>query len=215
MKARGHYRGDVVSARLFRKMGKDFGIMENAKKTTMLESHASLQKLIYSALLLALAYVLPYFTGQIQTIGQMLCPMHLPILLCGFLCGWQWGLVIGFTAPILRSLTNPMPPLYPTAIGMAFELAAYGLIAGIMYRALPKKIGFIYVDLVTAMVAGRLVWGLARLIMAGLDPQSTFGLAAFWSGAITTAIPGIIVQIVLIPAIVYALRRAGLDPNGR
>ena len=152
--------------------------MENAKKTTPLESHAALQKLIYSALLLALAYVLPYFTGQIQTIGQMLCPMHLPVLLCGFLCGWQWGLVIGFTAPILRSLTNPMPPMYPTALGMAFELATYGLIAG-------------------------------------LDPQSTFGLAAFWSGAITTAIPGIIVQIVLIPAIVYALRRAGLDPNGR
>lgn len=185
---------------------------ENVKKHSSAYRSASLRKLVFSALLFALAYVLPYFTGQIQQIGQMLCPMHLPVILCGFLCGWQWGAVVGFTVPIIRSLTNPMPPMYPTALGMAFELAAYGIIAGIMFRALPKKLPFLYVDLLTAMLCGRIVWGTARFFLAGLDP-SKFGLAAFWTGAVADAIPGIIVQIVLIPPIVFALSRANLAPN--
>ena len=90
----------------------------------------SLQNLIYSAVFLALAYVLPFLTGQIPSVGKMLLPMHLPALLCGFVCGWQWGLGVGFLAPLLRSLTLGMPPFFPMAVSMAFELAAYGAIAG-------------------------------------------------------------------------------------
>ena len=82
------------------------------------------------------------------------CPMHIPVLLCGFICGWPWGLLVGLFAPILRSVTLGMPPLFPTAVCMAFELAAYGAVAGILYKTLPKKKCFIYCALLGAMVIG-------------------------------------------------------------
>lgn len=160
-------------------------------------------------MLLAMAYVLPFLTANIPEVGQMLCPMHIPVLLAGFVCGPLWGVIVGVTAPLLRSLIITMPPLYPAAVGMAFELAVYGLMTGILYRVFPKKVPYIYASLFISMIAGRIVWGFARYIMAGIS-GSEFGLAMFWSGAVTTAIPGIIVQIVLIPALVFALNKAKL-----
>ena len=93
----------------------------------------NLFRMILSALFLAVAYVLPFFTGQIPEIGSMLCPMHLPVLLCGFICGWYWGLAVGFIAPLFRSLILGMPVMFPMGICMAFELAAYGAVAGLMH----------------------------------------------------------------------------------
>lgn len=162
-----------------------------------------------SAMFLALAYTLPFLTGQVPQIGSMLCPMHVPVLLCGFVCGAPWGLVVGFAAPLLRSLTLGMPVLFPQAAAMAFELAVYGVVSGIMYRALPKKKISVYLSLIIAMVAGRLVWGLVWLICTGFDP-SKFGFAAFWAGAVTNAIPGIILQVIIIPVAVILLEKAKL-----
>ena len=160
--------------------------------------------MVLAALFLALSYVMPFLTGQIPEIGAALCPLHIPIILCGFICGWPWGLVVGFAAPIFRSLTLGMPPLFPTAICMAFELAAYGAVAGLMHRFLPKKKPYIYCSLITAMIVGRLVWGVAMLICMGIN-GGTFTFAAFIAGAFTNAIPGIIVQIILIPVLVMVL----------
>jgi thiamine transporter ThiT len=87
-----------------------------------MKNREKILKIVFSAMFLALCYVLPFLTGQIPEIGSMLCPMHIPVLLCGFVCGWPWGLVVGITAPLLRSFTLSMPPLFPTAICMAFEL---------------------------------------------------------------------------------------------
>ena len=161
-----------------------------------------LTKLILAAFFLAAAYLLPFLTGQIQTIGQQLCPMHLPVLLCGFICGPLWGLVVGAVAPLLRSLTLGMPPMFPTAVAMAFELAAYGLFAGIFRKIFPKKYPYIYVELILAMIIGRIVWGLARFAMAGFS-LTEFPLSAFIAGAVTGSIPGIIAQIVLVPPLVF------------
>ena len=171
-----------------------------------------IRKLTYAALFLALALVLPFLTGQIPQIGSALSPMHIPVLLCGFLVGWPWGLAVGFIAPLLRSVIFGMPAMFPGAVAMAFELAVYGLVSGILYRLLPKKKWSIYVTLVVAMLAGRVVWGIARLILAGLS-GSSFTWALFLAGAFTNAIPGIILHIVLIPVIVMALERAGLSLN--
>lgn len=163
-----------------------------------------LLKMILAALFLALAYVLPFLTGQIPEIGAMLCPLHIPVLLCGFICGWPWGLAVGFIAPLFRSLTLGMPPLFPTAVCMAFELAAYGAISGVMHRLLPRKKPYIYCSLITAMTVGRLVWGAAMFICMGINGGS-FTFAAFLAGAFTNALPGIILQIVLIPILVMIL----------
>lgn len=175
-----------------------------------------IRKLTYAALCLALALVLPFLTGQIPIIGAMLSPMHIPVLLCGFLCGWQWGLAVGFIAPILRSVLFGMPKLYPNAIAMMFELAVYGAATGFFYRFLPRKPWRIYLSLILAMVLGRIVWGCAQYILLGAQ-GTKFTLQMFAAGAFINAIPGIILHLILIPAVVYALEKAGyiLNPGER
>ena len=173
---------------------------------TFLNSNSKIYKIILTGVFLALAYVMPFLTGQIPEIGAMLCPMHIPVLLCGFFCGGSWGFVIGFIAPLLRSLTLGMPPLFPVAVSMAFELAVYGAISGIMHRILPEKRLYIYCSLIVAMVLGRIVWGLAMLMCMGIS-GGHFTFAAFFAGAITNAVPGIIVQIIFVPLIVSLKKR--------
>lgn len=170
-----------------------------------------LRRLVLSAVLLALGLVLPFLTGQIPEIGSMLSPLHIPVLICGFVCGWHYGLAVGAILPIMRSLIFTMPPMM-AAIPMAFEMAVYGLLTGLMYRFLPKKMPYLYVSLVTAMLAGRVVWGLARYVIAGLN-NTTFTFSAFLAGAFTEAIPGIICHLILVPMVVIALRKAKLMPN--
>lgn len=168
------------------------------------KSRKQLMRLILAALFLAAAFLLPFLTGQIQTIGQQLCPMHLPVLLCGFVCGPFWGLAVGAVAPILRSLTLGMPPLWPTAVAMALELAAYGFFAGLFRKIFPKKYPYLYVELILAMIIGRVVWGIARFAMAGFS-ATEFPLSAFIAGAVTGSIPGIIAQVVLVPPLVLLI----------
>ena len=170
-----------------------------------MKNKEKLLKMTLSALFLALAYVLPFFTGQIPEIGAKLCPMHIPVLLCGFICGPVWGVVVGFIAPLFRSLaTGGFPPMFPTAVCMAFELAAYGAIAGLMHKLLPKKKPFVYCSLIISMIVGRLIWGAVMFISVGASGGS-FTFSAFLAGAVINAIPGIIVQIILIPLLVIIL----------
>ena len=166
-------------------------------------------KLTLSALFLAMAYVLPFLTGQIPEIGAMLCPLHIPALLCGFICGGPWGLAVGFIAPLFRSMILGMPPMFPGAVCMAFEMAVYGVVVGFLYRKLPQKKSSIYVSLITAMILGRIVWGLAMMVCMGIS-GGAFTSGAFIAGAITNAIPGIAVQLILIPILVMALEKANV-----
>lgn len=167
-----------------------------------------MKKLVYSAMCLALCLVLPFLTGQIPEIGSMLLPMHIPVLLCGFLCGAGWGAAVGFTAPLLRHLLFSMPPM-PGCISMAFELATYGLVVGLLHKKMGKSMKGVYGSLICAMVAGRLVWGAAQMAIMGLNGGS-FPFSAFVAGAFTSAIPGIVLQLVLIPVLVRALDKAGV-----
>ncbi len=167
----------------------------------------SIRSMVLAAMCVAVGLFLPFLTGQIPEIGSRLSPMHIPILLCGFMCGWQYGLIAGFITPILRSLLFGMPPMIPMAVSMAFELAAYGLLTGILYRALPKKPAFVYVTLIVSMLLGRVVWGVASMIIYGAT-GGAFTFAAFIAGGFTKAIPGIILHIAIIPPIVLALKKA-------
>ena len=171
-----------------------------------MSSKKRLYRMILGGMFLALSLILPFLTGQIQQIGNTLCPMHIPVLLCGFFCGPWYGLIVGFIAPLLRFLLFGMPPLVPIGIAMCFELAAYGFVAGFLYKHLPKRKQYIYVSLISAMLAGRLIWGVIRVIIYGIGKYE-FGWTAFISGAFMSAIPGIIIQIVLIPVLVIALEK--------
>lgn len=158
-----------------------------------------------SAMCLALALLLPFLTGQIPSIGSMLCPMHIPVLLCAFFVSWQWAGLVGFIAPLLRFALFSMPPM-PFGIAMAFELATYGIVASILYKVLPKNKVNIYVSLLGAMVTGRVVWGIARMVIAGVT-SNPFTWQMFIGGALLQAIPGIILQIIIIPVIVMVAKR--------
>ena len=168
-----------------------------------------IKNLVLSALCLAIAMYLPFLTGQIQTIGNMLCPMHIPVFLCAYMCGWKWAAAVGFVSPFIRDSAFGMPPIMPVGIGMAFEMLTYGLVAGILYKVLPKKTVNIYVSLIISMIAGRVVWGVVRLIIAGVV-STPFTWQMFIGGAVLEAIPGIILHIILIPVIVLALKKAKL-----
>lgn len=167
------------------------------------------KNLALSAMFLALGLVLPFFTGQIPQVGSMLLPMHLPVLICGLICGWQYGAVVGFVLPLLRSLLFGMPPMF-TAIAMAFELMTYGLLAGLLYsRSRWQCVVALYRCLIAAMVGGRVVWGVVRVLMTGVAGEA-FTWKMFMAGAFLNAIPGIILQLVFIPVLMVALDRTGM-----
>jgi riboflavin transporter FmnP len=182
------------------------------KEEIQMTSKIDLKKLTLAGMFLALCLALPFLTGQIPQIGSALAPMHIPVLLCGFVCGAPYGLAVGFIAPLLRFALFSMPPIMPTGIAMAFELATYGLMTGLMYKRLPQKNTYIYITLVSSMLMGRVVWGLARFLIAGLQ-NTNFTFEMFLAGAFINAVPGIICHIVLIPFIVMALRKAKLMAN--
>lgn len=165
------------------------------------------RNMIMAALMLALSWLMPFLAALNPAIAKVISPMHIPIFLCGFLCELPWAPIVGFLAPLLRSLTSGIPALYPNAVAMSFELAAYGLVTTALSRRLPGKPGYVYISLIGAMLAGRAVWGAASWILYGLS-GSAFTLEMFLAGAFTSALPGIVFHIVIIPPIVLALRRA-------
>ena len=112
---------------------------------------SSTKKVVLSGITIALGIYLPFLTGQIPSIGNMLLPMHIPILLCGFICGWKYGLITGFITPLLRSAMFTMPPMFPAAIAMAFELAAYGALTGLLYKVLPKGGKNVFLSLILSL----------------------------------------------------------------
>lgn len=175
------------------------------------------RKLTYSAMLLALAALMPRVAGLIPEIGKTLNLMHIPVLLCGFLCGWPWGMAVGFAAPLLSSLVNSMPKIFPDATVMAFELAAYGAVAGLMYALLPRKwrAGRVYAALLIAMIAGRVVYAVVYflLLKTGLVAVDQAFLLFVWTRAVVKPILGIVLQILLVPVLALALERAGLTLN--
>lgn len=174
----------------------------------MTSSSRMIQRLVLAAVCLALCLMLPFLTGQIPEIGSKLSPMHIPVFLCGFLCGWPWALLVGLIAPPLRFLLFGMPPLFPTGVAMMAELAVYGAITGIFSRLLGKKPQAVYGSLVIAMLLGRIAWGAVRWLLMAFGSSFTF--QAFLAGAFLDAWPGILCHLLIIPPIVLALQKAGL-----
>ncbi len=172
----------------------------------------AIRNMVLAAMFVAIGFVLPFFTGQIPQVGNLLLPMHIPIFLCGLICGWQYGLGAGFVLPLLRSLILGAPPMYPNAIAMAAELAVYGVVAGFIYARFKKQnVGAIYASMLTAMILGRAAWGIAELLLLGFD-GAAFTWQMFAAGAFFNAIPGIILQLIFIPAMMAVLNKSGLVP---
>ena len=169
----------------------------------------SVKKIAFAGLFVALALVLPFLTGQIPQIGGMLSPMHIPALLAGFMCGPVLGAIAGFISPLLRFVIFVMPPVFPTGLSMAFELAAYAALCGIIYNHSKKTIADVYISLILAMLGGRIIWGAVQFLLSKfVGFEFTFEM--FLASAFINAVPGIICHIVVVPAVVLALKKAKL-----
>ncbi len=166
-----------------------------------------IKKLTLTAMFLSLGIVLPMFFGQVPQIGSMLLPMHIPVFLCAFICGWKYSAPMSFILPLLRSVLFSRPNMYPEAISIAFELAVYALVAGLIFEAFPKKdLKAVYVSLISAMVLGRVVRILVQMALLGLKAK-VFTFGAVFSSVVITGIPGIILQLIAIPLVLFTFKR--------
>ena len=182
------------------------------ERVSFMKRSSPLLRLVLSAMFLAVGIVLPFFTGQIPEIGKMLLPMHLPVMLCGFICGYPYGAVVGFVLPLLRSLMFSAPALFPSAVAMAFELSVYGFLCGLVFSLFRRPtLLHLYAALLSAMLGGRAVWGVVTFFLMLAD-GSAFPMSAFLAGAFLNAIPGIVLQLVLIPSLMLLLDRTHLVP---
>ncbi|MDL2215738.1 ECF transporter S component [Ruminococcaceae bacterium OttesenSCG-928-N02] len=171
----------------------------------------TVRQTVLGAVFLAFGLVFPFFTAQIPQIGSMLLPMHLPVLICGFVCGGPVGAVVGFITPLLRSVLFGMPPMFQ-AITMAFELCAYGLVSGLLYSTLRKTKVSVFISLIGAMAIGRVVWGCVRFVQT-MAAGTEFTFAIFMASAFGSAAPGIILQLIVVPSVVFLLERSGYLKN--
>lgn len=162
------------------------------------------QSLVLASLFLALALLLPFLTMGNPALGQALLPMHIPVFLTGFVLGPFWGLVVGLLAPLLRSFLFSTPPLLPIALLMAIELAAYGLVAGFFKS---KNLPGLWLGLITAMILGRFAWGACAWVFYALK-GSPFTLSLFLQATLWASLPGILLQIMVLPPLVLAIRKA-------
>ncbi len=163
--------------------------------------------LTISALLLALAFVLPFLTGQVPQIGSMLSPMHIPAILAGFLLPFPWAAGVAFVMPLLRSLIFTIPPMLPMALTMAFELLTYALLVALIAPKHAKNWAGILLTMLIAMVGGRIVYAIANFFILNAMGMP-FSLPTVFKALTIGGLPGIILHLVIIPPIVLALRRA-------
>lgn len=177
----------------------------------MKNAATNITKLCLASMFVALGWLMPFLSGQNTQMGNMLCLMHIPILVGGFLLGAKYGFVIGAVTPLTRFLLFGRPAIYPTALCMAFELAAYGMISGLLFGVLKKQqriheVAAIYISLIAAMLGGRVIWGVSRAV-CGVISQSAFTWKMFLTAGFVTAVPGMLIQLLLIPAMILTINK--------
>lgn len=169
------------------------------------------KKSIITAVCIALCYVVPLLFHGVQNAGRVFLPMHLPVFLCGLICGWQYGLLCGLVGPALSSLLTSMPPVAMLP-SMMLELAVYGCVSGLMMRFIRTKNTYadLYISLIAALLCGRVVAG---LLQALIFSKGAYSMTAWVSGYVVTSWPGTLIQLVLLPSVVFALMKAHLIPE--
>ena len=168
------------------------------------------KKMTLAAVCIALCVVLPIAFHSIPDAGSVFLPMHIPVLICGMICGWPYGFICGLMGPLLSSLLTGMPPaayLPP----MMVECGVYGMTTGLVlkYVRTGKTYGDLYIALVIAMVAGRVVSGIAKALI--FSPG--MALSVWITSSFVTALPGIVIQLVLLPMVVSTLMKARVIPK--
>ena len=171
---------------------------------------SAIKQMVISALCVALCVVLPIAFHVIPNAGSVFLPMHIPVLLCGLVCGWPYGLMCGVLGPLVSSVLTGMPPA-AVLPSMIVECGVYGCAAGLMmeYVRTGRLSTDLYISLPTAMILGRILSGISKALI--FAPGTS--LTAWATASFVTALPGILIQLIFLPAIVGALTRAGLIPK--
>lgn len=169
------------------------------------------KKSIITGVCLALCVVLPQAFHAVPNAGSIYLPMHIPVLLCGLICGWSYGLLCGLVGPALSTLFTGMP-LVAYLPSMLVELGIYGLMSGFMMQIIKTKKSYadLYISLAIAMLTGRIIAGIAKALIFA---PGKITMAAWVTSYFVTSLPGIIIQLILIPVIVFALMKARLIPE--
>ncbi len=176
-----------------------------------MQKMSNIKKSIITAVCIALCYVIPLMFHGIQNAGNIFCPMHIPVFICGLICGWQYGLLCGIAGPALSSALSGMPPV-AILPSMMVELAAYGTAAGLMMKLVRTKSTYadLYISLIVAIVCGRVLAGLAKALIFA---RGSYSMSAWIAGSVVTSWPGTVIQLVFIPTIVFALMKSHLIPE--
>ena len=176
-----------------------------------MQKMSNVKKSIITAVCIALCYVIPLMFHGIQNAGNIFCPMHIPVFICGLICGWQYGLLCGIAGPALSSALSGMPPV-AVLPSMMVELAAYGTAAGLMMKLVRTKSTYadLYISLIVSIVCGRVLAGLAKALIFA---RGSYSMSAWIAGSVVTSWPGTVIQLVFIPTIVFALMKSHLIPE--
>ena len=176
-----------------------------------MQKMSNVKKSIITSVCIALCYVIPLMFHGIQNAGNIFCPMHIPVFICGLICGWQYGLLCGIAGPALSSALSGMPPV-AVLPSMMVELAAYGTAAGLMMKLVRTKSTYadLYISLIVAIVCGRVLAGLAKALIFA---RGSYSMSAWIAGSVVTSWPGTVIQLVFIPTIVFALMKSHLIPE--
>lgn len=176
-----------------------------------MQKMSNVKKSIITAVCIALCYVIPLMFHGIQNAGSIFCPMHIPVFICGLICGWQYGMLCGIAGPALSSALSGMPPV-AILPSMMVELAAYGTAAGLMMKLVRTKSTYadLYISLIVAIVCGRVLAGLAKALIFA---RGSYSMSAWIAGSVVTSWPGTVIQLVFIPTIVFALMKSHLIPE--
>lgn len=174
-----------------------------------MKTRNSARNVTLTAMCIALCVVLPVAFHSIPDAGSVMLPMHIPVLICGMICGWPNGFLCGLMGPLLSSVLTGMPPV-SFLPAMMVECGVYGLVSGLMLQYVRTKstCADLYISLVTAMLAGRVVSGIARALI--FTPGMAF--SAWVSASFVTALPGILIQLVFLPSVVFTLMKARIIP---
>lgn len=159
------------------------------------------KRLVIAGLFLAIGVLIPSIFHTVGIAGTVFLPMHIPVLLGGFLLPPHLALILGMVTPLLNSMVTGMPQLFPIGLIMIFELGFYGFIASILYRKLrmPSILSLIFSMFVGRIVAGLIVFILATFFQVQMDP------ILYIIGGASTGLPGIIIQLVLVPTLIHSI----------
>ena len=167
------------------------------------------KRTVLAALMVALCVVLPMAFHSVPDGGTVFLPMHVPVLICGMICGWPYGFLCGLLGPLLSCLLTSMPPLAMLP-SMMVECGVYGLVSGLLLKFVRtgKLYGDLYIALIAAMIAGRVVSGIAKALIFSPGITMTYWITA----SFITALPGIVIQLVLVPLLVGMLMKVRYLP---